>query len=78
VVTQGELAGSGLQALTAGYGEAAATERAYLEQLAESLFGGGGDSLFGQIIGGLFGGGTNTGLSAEDYIALMRAAGAKI
>jgi len=80
VVTQGELAGSGLQALTAGYGEAAATERAYLEQLAQSLFGGGGDSLFGQVIGGLFGGGDgeNTGLSAEDYIAIMRAGGAKI
>lgn len=78
VVTQGELGGSGLQALTAGYGEAAATERAYLEQLAQSLFGGGGDSLFGQIIGGLFGGDKNTGLSAEDYIAIMRAGGAKI
>ena len=58
VVTQGELAGSGLQALTAGYGEAAATERQYLEQLAQSLFGGGGESLFGQVIGGLFSGGS--------------------
>jgi len=57
LVAQGELGGTGLQALTAGYGEAAATERAYLEQLAQSLFGGGGDSMFGQVIGGLFGGG---------------------
>jgi len=58
VVAQGELGGAGLQALTAGYGEAAATERDYLEQLAQSLFGGGGESLFGQVISGLFGGGT--------------------
>lgn len=57
VITQGELGLGGLEALTRGYGEAASTEREYLEQLAQSLFGGGGESLFGQTIGGLFGGG---------------------
>lgn len=77
VVAQGELGGAGLQALTAGYGEAAATERQYLEQLAQSLFGGGGESLFGQLVGGLFGG-QDTGLTTDDYISIMKAAGANI
>ena len=58
VVTQGELGIGGLEALTRGYGEAAATERDYLEQLSNTLFGGGGDSVFGQLVGGLFGGGS--------------------
>tara|TARA_R110000744_G_scaffold176059_2_gene294939 strand:+ start:3596 stop:4633 length:1038 start_codon:yes stop_codon:yes gene_type:complete len=55
VVTQGELGMGGLEALTRGYGEAAATERAYLEQLSKDMFGGGENSMFGQIIGGLGG-----------------------
>ena len=58
VLTQGELGIGGLEALTRGYGEAASTERDYLEQLSNSLFGGGGDSVFGQLVGGLFGGGS--------------------
>ena len=55
VTTQGELGMGGLEALTRGYGESAATEREYLEQLSTEMVGGGESILFSKIFSGLGG-----------------------
>ena len=75
VTTRGALELGGLEALTGAYGQAAQLEQAQINALVNSLFGGssGDTGLFGNILGAIFNKstGTQTGLSAEDYIKLM-------
>ena len=78
VTTRGALELGGLEALTGAYGQAAALEEAQINALVNSLFGSGGQD--GGLFGSIFntGGDSSGGLSANDYLSIIRAAGANV